>query len=68
LPIKGEMGARYKKFGSMANRCLQFYIFLHVLYSIIEGVTLKKSQIYYELYYKCREGVKIFKFTICYAQ
>jgi len=42
LPIKGEMGARYKRFGSMANRCLQFYIFLHVLYSIIEGVTFEK--------------------------
>ena len=34
LPITGEMGARYKKFSPMAN---QFYKFLHVLYSIIEG-------------------------------
>jgi len=42
LPIRGEMGARYKRFGSMANRCCQFYIFLHVLCLIIEGVKFKK--------------------------
>ena len=42
LPIKGKMDTRYKKFWPMANRCCQFYIFLHVLCLIIEGVKFKK--------------------------
>ena len=61
------MGARYKRFGSMANRCLQFYIFLHVLYSIIEGL-IEKSQIFYKLHYKYGIKEKSIQFAICYAK
>lgn len=51
LPTKGKMGARYKKFSPLTNRYCQFYIFLHVLCSIIEGQGLK-TQFSYMLNYQ----------------
>jgi len=61
------MDTRYKKFWPMANRCCQFYIFLHVLCLIIEGL-IEKSQIFYKLHYKYGIKEKSLQFAICYAK